>query len=38
MDPFLQLIMVLAVAKNGRPKMTGVWDIRFDTCWVSSTM
>ena len=24
MDPFLQLIMALAVARNGRPKMTGV--------------
>jgi len=38
MDPFLQLIMALAVARIGRLKMTWVWYFGFDTSWVSSTM
>jgi len=38
MDPFLQFMIALAVARNGRPKMTGVWDLGLDTGCVSKTI
>ena len=37
MNPFLQFMIALAVARNRRPKMTGVWDLGLDT-GVSKTM
>jgi len=38
MDPFLQFMIVLAVTRNGHPKMTGVWDLGLDTGCVSKIM
>ena len=38
MDPFLQFIIALVVARNGRPKMTGVWDLGLDIGCVSKIM
>jgi len=31
MDPFLQLMIAFAVVWNIRPRMTRVWDMRFNT-------
>ena len=33
-DPFLQLIIALAIARNGRPKITGVCGLGLDTSCV----
>jgi len=38
MDPFLQLMMALAVARNGHPKIIGVLALGLDTGCVSRTM
>jgi len=38
MDLFLQLIIALAVVRNGCPKMTEVSDLGLDTGWVLRTL